>query len=183
MRITGRSLFAAGCLVAAMLLAGCGATAGGGLYGTSSSPTSAPTTGSTGSAVVQTAAVAVQGQQETVLTDNRGYTLYYFDSDTTDGSACTGACAQTWPPLTASGSSVPAPTGVNGSLSVLSDTNGNQVTYNGHPLYVYSGDSAPGQSNGNGIEGKWHVATPNTPLNTNSGGGGYGYSGGGSYGN
>jgi predicted lipoprotein with Yx(FWY)xxD motif len=177
MRITGRTAFAVGSMIAAALLAGCGATGGGGLYGASSSPTSAPataTSGSTGASVVQTASVAVKGQQETVLTDTRGYTLYYFDNDTVSASSCSGSCAQAWPPLTASGSSIQKPAGVNGTLSVVNDANGAQVAYNGHPLYTYSGDSAPGQSNGDGIEGKWHVATPSTTPNKNSGGG-YGY--------
>jgi predicted lipoprotein with Yx(FWY)xxD motif len=160
---------AAGILVFAILLAGCGAA----LYGNSTSPTA--TSGSSGSAAVHTASVTVKGQQVTVLTDGRGYTLYFFDDDTSSTAACTGACAQDWPPLTTSGSSVAAPAGVDGTLNVVQDGNGRQVAYNGHPLYMYSGDTGPGQSNGDGIEGKWHVATPNTPQNSNGAGGGYGY--------
>jgi predicted lipoprotein with Yx(FWY)xxD motif len=118
--------------------------------------------------------VSVNGHQETVLTDSRGYTLYYFDDDTSSTAACTGACAQTWPPLMTSSSSIQAPAGVSGALRVVQDGNGNQVEYNGHPLYTYSGDSGPGQSHGDGIEGKWHVTTTTTPQNTNGNSGGYG---------
>jgi predicted lipoprotein with Yx(FWY)xxD motif len=173
MRITARAFFASSLLAALALLAGCGGAGNGGQHGTSTSATA--TSGGSGSGDVRTASVAVGGQQETVLTDGRGYTLYYFDDDTASTSACTGGCAQDWPPLTTTGSSVRAPMGVTGTLSVLQDGNGNQVTYNGHPLYNYSGDTGPGQSNGNGIEGKWHVARPNIPVNGSGTPGGYGY--------
>ena len=173
MRIAGRSFYVAGVLVTFALLAGCGGGGNGGPYGTSTSTPA--TSGSSGSGTIATQSVAVQGQQETVLTDSRGYTLYYFDPDTPTTSACTGSCAQTWPPVTASGTSVTAPAGVSGTLSAVQDGNGNQVTYNGHPLYTYSGDTGPGQSHGDGVLGKWHVATPHIPQNTNGSGGGYGY--------
>jgi predicted lipoprotein with Yx(FWY)xxD motif len=172
MRRVERSTAAASLMVVFALLAGCGG--GGGLYGNPGSPTA--TSGAAGSGAVQTASVSVNGQQETVLTDSRSYTLYYFDNDSSSTSACTGACAQTWPPLTTNASSVPAPAGATGTMSVVQDGNGNQVEYNGHPLYTYSGDTGPRQSNGNGIEGKWHVATPSIPVNNGSGGG-YGYGG------
>jgi predicted lipoprotein with Yx(FWY)xxD motif len=59
---------------------------------------------------------------------------------------------------------------------VLTDTNGNQVEYNGHPLYTFSGDTAPGQANGEGVAGMWYVVTPNLPVQGGgSTGGGYGY--------
>lgn len=180
MHIRRRSLFLVGGLVAAALLAGCGATVGA-VGGGTSTPAPTATSGSTMSNVVQTASVAVQGKQVTVLADSRGYTLYYFDKDTASASNCTGACSQTWPAVTASGTSVQAPSGVSGTLSTLSDGNGTQVTYNGHPLYTYSGDSAPAQSNGDGVEGLWHVASLTIPdiSGNNSGGGagggGYGY--------
>jgi len=95
----------------------------------------------------------------TVLASSRGLTLYYYGEDKPGSgkSACTGGCATAWPPLVAP---VKAPAGVRlpGRLGVITRPNGvKQVTLNGHPLYFYAGDKAPGQAAGNGIEGAWHV--------------------------
>lgn len=147
-------------LVAAIALAGCGAAGGaGGLYGP---PAGSPPSGSGGTdgARVATATATVAGTSEAILTNGAGRTLYYFADDTAASSQCTGVCAQTWPPALA-GSGTPTAEGtLPGMLGVLQDANGAQVTYNGHPLYVYSGDSAAGDTHGEGIDGKWHVATP-----------------------
>ena len=89
-----------------------------------------------------------------VLTDAHGYTLYWFAPDSPAASRCYGTCAAYWPPLLG----VPATTGVAGSLATLTRSGGaSQVTYNGHPLYTYVGDSAPGQASGNRINlnGGW----------------------------
>lgn len=158
-------------LLFALIVAGCGATAtaGGAGGGSSASPAaSAP--------VVQTASVSIKGTATTVLTTGQGRTLYYFDPDSTTQATCSGSCAQTWPAFATSGGAPTAPAGVSGAFSVINSGNGVQVTYNGHPLYTYSGDTASGQANGDGILGKWHAATPSTPENPNgssSGGSGY----------
>jgi len=89
-----------------------------------------------------------------VLTDAHGYTLYWFAPDSPTASRCYGTCAAYWPPLLG----VPAATGVAGSFTTLRRSGGaSQVTYNGHPLYTYVGDSAPGQATGNRINlnGGW----------------------------
>jgi predicted lipoprotein with Yx(FWY)xxD motif len=89
-----------------------------------------------------------------VLTDAHGYTLYWFAPDSPTASRCYGTCAAYWPPLLG----VPAATGVAGSFATLTRSGGaSQVTYNGHPLYTYVGDSAPGQATGNRINlnGGW----------------------------
>jgi predicted lipoprotein with Yx(FWY)xxD motif len=151
------------------VLAGCGSGAGGYGYGAGGSNPTA-TTGATGpgGATIKTHIATVGGSAETVLTSSNGMTLYYFDPDTTTSVACSGACANTWPAL-AAGSGAPRAEGtLSGALSVVDGANGKQVAYNGHPLYNYSGDTATGQANGDGIGGKWHAATPNTPLNTNT---------------
>jgi predicted lipoprotein with Yx(FWY)xxD motif len=153
------------CLGMGMVLAGCGTTGstGGGLYGSGGASTpSTGTGGSTGGngAQIGTATATVAGTSETILTNGAGRTLYYFADDTATSSQCTGACAQTWPPALAGASTPTAASALPGTLSVLNDGNGAQVTYNGHPLYIYSGDAAPGDTHGEGIEGKWHVATP-----------------------
>jgi predicted lipoprotein with Yx(FWY)xxD motif len=94
-----------------------------------------------------------------VLASSRGLTLYYYAEDKPHSgkSVCTGACATAWPALAAP---VKAPSGVHlpGKLGVITRPNGvKQVTLNGYPLYLYTGDKTPGQATGNGIEGSWHV--------------------------
>lgn len=149
-----------------MLLAACGnaTTTGSSSGATGSTPTAAPTTAPTSStpaAAIQTATATVKGQSLTILTDAQGKTLYYFTPDAPDKTACTGGCAQTWPPLLFTGSGTPtSATSLPGTLSVLNTANGNQVEYGGYMLYTYSGDTAPGQTNGEGLFGKWFVATP-----------------------
>ncbi|OLB55041.1 MAG: hypothetical protein AUI01_08745 [Ktedonobacter sp. 13_2_20CM_2_56_8] len=169
----------------AMFIAACGGstTTGGGPYGSGGSnppATHNPATGgSDSSAVIQTATVTVKGQSETVLTNAQGMTLYHFTPDSAKQSACSGACAQTWPPLVFTGSGGPtSSTTLAGKLSVQMDANGRQVEYNGHPLYTFSGDTAPGQTNGEGLLGKWFVATPSLSVQgggSTSGGSGNGY--------
>ena len=178
-----RSFVIAFGLFMVMFLAACGSngTTGSGPYGSGSTnppATSAPSTGgSSSSAVIQTATVTVKGQSETVLTNAQGLTLYYFTADSATQSALARKCVPIWPPLLFTGSGGPtSSTSLTGKLSVQTDVNGNQIEYNGHPLYSFSGDTAPGQTNGEGITGMWFVATPN--LAVQGGGstsGGYGY--------
>ena len=92
-----------------------------------------------------------------VLTNQEGHTLYWFAPDTPNHSTCYGVCATYWPPVT--GRPVAGP-GVIGKVGTTERTGGGtQVTYDGHPLYTYIGDSAPGQSTGNNINlngGFWY---------------------------
>ena len=94
----------------------------------------------------------------TLLTNASGLTLYSFAPDTAAKSACYGSCAAYWPPVTGTPS---AGTGVTGQLGTITRTGGaTQATYDGHPLYTYIGDSAPGQASGNNLNlngGLWHV--------------------------
>jgi predicted lipoprotein with Yx(FWY)xxD motif len=173
MRAIQRVLLTVAGLGAVALIAGCGGGSSG-AYGASGNPTSGTTTTtSSGAALVKTATATVGGTSETILTNAQGMTLYYFDPDTSSTVACTGSCAQNWPPLLEGNGSLQAPAGVTGTISVVNGANGKQVEYNGHPLYTYAGDSAPGQTTGDGVLGKWHVATPNIPINGGSSGGGY----------
>jgi predicted lipoprotein with Yx(FWY)xxD motif len=153
----------------AMFIAACGSytTTAGGPYGGSSSST-----------VIQTATVTIKGQSEMVLTDAQGMTLYYFTVDSATQSTCSSSCAQMWYPLLFTGSGGPSSsTPLAGKLSVKMDANGSQVEYNGHPLYTFSGDTAPGQTNGEGLFGMWFVVTPNLAVQGggSTSGGGYGY--------
>ena len=119
-----------------------------------------------------------------VVTNSKGMTLYWFVPDTSTASRCTGSCATYWPPLIGP---VTAGSGVTGMLATITRPGGAvQVTHDGHPLYTYAGDSAPGQAKGNGLNvsgGVWWEMTvsgakPATSTSTSGsggGGGGYGY--------
>jgi len=160
-----RSLMIAFSVLIALFIVACGnaTTSGGGSSGGGSStpPANTPNAGGTSSALIQTATVSVKGQSQTVLTNAQGMTLYYFTPDSATQTACTGQCAQNWPPLFFTGSGSPSSSmNLTGKLSVLADVNGSQVEYNGHLLYAFAGDKAAGQTNGQGLFGKWFVATP-----------------------
>jgi predicted lipoprotein with Yx(FWY)xxD motif len=90
-----------------------------------------------------------------VLVDAKGRTLYLFDPDGSniDVSNCTDACADAWPPLT----SKKPKAGKGLDKSLLEVGTDNQVAYNGHLLYRFAGDSAPGDTTGQGVGGVWHV--------------------------
>lgn len=165
-------------LVLILGLVGCGTTPSAAPPPSSPSTTNTATTTtstSNSATTIKLGTATVKGKKETVLTDSQGLTLYYFTSDTSSKVACTGGCASLWPPLLSTSGSPTAASGVKGTLKVLTDPNGQQVMYNGHPLYTYSGDSAPGQANGQGYIGKWWVATPGLKAtsgsSTSSGGG------------
>lgn len=150
-------------LVLVMIVSACGGTtATGSTQSTptvASTPVATPTTAS--ASTVETAQVTVNGKATTILTNAQGMTLYYFTPDTAAKTACTGNCAKAWPPLVFTGSGTPASaTTLPGTLGVLNGANGNQVEYSGYLLYTFSGDSAPGQIKGEGLFGKWYVATP-----------------------
>jgi predicted lipoprotein with Yx(FWY)xxD motif len=85
----------------------------------------------------------------TVLTNAKGFTLYSFAPDTPATSKCYGSCAAYWPPVTGTPAATSA---LPGRVGTLKRTDGSeQLTYNGHPLYTYVGDSAPGQARGNNL--------------------------------
>jgi len=117
-----------------------------------------PPPASGGRAVLKTATIGGM----TVLTNAQGFTLYWFAPDTPAKSACYGTCAGYWPPVTVTGTPSAGP-GITGKLSTIRRSDGNtQVTYNGHPLYTYAGDTAPGQAFGNNLNlngGLWHEVT------------------------
>ena len=158
---------------AAAVLAACSSSAtsssGGGSGASSSGSPAAATAGSLKTATIGGA---------TVLTSANGFTLYSFAPDTPTTSNCNGTCAQNWPP-------VKGPTtasGVTGTFGTIKRSDGSvQATFDGHPLYTFVGDTAPGQNKGNGLNvagGLWHeIATSGTApagsSSSGSGGGGY----------
>jgi predicted lipoprotein with Yx(FWY)xxD motif len=102
----------------------------------------------------------VNGGKSPVLTDANGKTLYYYMADTAKTVACTGDCLSTWHPLLLDKGILTSAPQLPGSLSLLQGSAGNQVEYNGHPLYTYAQDKNLGDAIGEGLDNKWHVATP-----------------------
>ena len=157
----------------ALVAAACGSTAGSG----SSASSAAASPAAASSSALKTAKIG----SATVLTNAKGFTLYWFAPDTATKSNCNGSCAQYWPPV--KGPAV-AGAGVTGTLATIKRADGSvQATWNGHPLYTYVSDTAPGQAKGNGLNlsgGVWHEVTISgaaapaaTHSASSSGGGGY----------
>lgn len=177
-------------LTAALALAACGSTGaggGGGYNGYSGGGASTSTTGASGGvnlqcgsgATVCTKTVMASGKTVTALADTSGMTLYYFTPDNATTATCTGACAANWPPLKAGASVTGA--GLSAPLTTVNSANGAQVAYNGHPLYHFAGDKSSSDAKGDGILGKWYVATVSlaaasvgASTGTSGGYGGYG---------
>jgi predicted lipoprotein with Yx(FWY)xxD motif len=148
---------AAGCSSNSSGSSGSGSS-GGGAYGSGSPATTSG--GQSGVATVKTASSKVG----TILVDGNGRTLYLFEKDQPNQSACSGACAAAWP-IDQSSAAPKAGGQVKASLlgSIKRSDGTTQVTYNQHPLYYYSGDSAAGQLNGQGLNafgGGWDVLSP-----------------------
>jgi predicted lipoprotein with Yx(FWY)xxD motif len=99
-----------------------------------------------------------------VLTDGSGRAVYLWVKDTGSTSACSGACVGAWPPVTTTGT-VTASGGASASdLGTITRSDGTkQVTYDGHPLYYYAGDSGSGMASGQGSDSfgaKWWLVSP-----------------------
>jgi len=154
----------------ALAVAACG---GGG------AATASPPKTSTGASATVGVANSSLGS---ILVNSAGRTLYLFKADSGTKSACTGACATAWPPLLATGTST-AGTGLTASkLGTTTRSDGTQqVTYNGHPVYLFIKDKKPGQTTGQGVTAfgaAWYALTPaGNQISTQptTSGGGYGY--------
>jgi predicted lipoprotein with Yx(FWY)xxD motif len=138
-------------LLLVVVVAGCGASAG--------------QPASSAAAAAKHATVKTRhGTLGTFLVDGSGRTLYRFMHDKSAKSTCSGACAANWPPLT---SREKAEAEGKAKASLISSHKraggAKQVIYHGRPLYHFSGDSAAGQTNGEGINafgGRWYVVSP-----------------------
>jgi predicted lipoprotein with Yx(FWY)xxD motif len=128
-------------------------------------PTSSPLPTPTPTAAPMSMQVGIRTSATlgTYLADPNGLSLYTLSADPANGSMCIGECTTFWPPLViAPGGIVASGNGVNGSLGTFTRTDGaTQVTHDGRALYLFSGDSASGDTNGEGIVsfgGTWHLA-------------------------
>jgi predicted lipoprotein with Yx(FWY)xxD motif len=157
----------------ALAVAACGGGGGG------AATAATPKTSSGASATVGVA----NSSLGSILVNSTGRTLYLFKADVGAKSACTGACATAWPPLLATGKPT-AGTGLTASnLGTITRSGGtHQVTYNGHPLYLFVKDQKPGQTTGQGVTAfgaAWFALTPSgnqasAPATSSGGGGGSG---------
>jgi predicted lipoprotein with Yx(FWY)xxD motif len=174
-----RWLVPVGAVAATLVIAACGSSSSSG--GSSGSAGSGSSPAASAPAASGNALSTMKVGGATLLTNAKGFTVYWFVPDTSTASHCTGSCIKYWPP-------VPGPatagTGVTGTLSTITRSNGmKQATWNGHPLYTYVGDTAPGMAKGNGLNlsgGVWHEialsgkAAPAASSSPSSSGG-YGY--------
>ena len=120
----------------------------------------AGTAGSSSTVASGNSLKAVQVGGVSVLANAKGFTLYWFAPDTATKSVCNGSCAAYWPPVKGPATAGP---GIPGKLGTIKRADGStQATYDGHPLYTYVGDSAPGQPRCNNLilnGGLWHEVT------------------------
>lgn len=154
------SLTLAGAALVAVALAGCSSMPTASGASSASQPATSGNATPSGNAAPSGKDVATASNSiGTILVDGRGRTAYFFDSDTAGSgkSACTGACATAWPAITTT-SATPTMSGVTGKVGTIPVSGGKfQVTVNGMPIYTYAGDSAAGQTNGQGFGGTWWV--------------------------
>jgi predicted lipoprotein with Yx(FWY)xxD motif len=183
MRIRGWAVAGLGLLVP--LLAACGpsSTTPGSAYGgspatpiTSASSGSASgmgTSGTTSTGMTKTVTLTIKTTKiGKVLADAKGDTLYWYAKDMKGGpSTCTGGCLSAWPVVAGKPEAAMGVT-FAGKLGSVTDAGGTvQATYNGYPLYTYSGDMTPGETAGNGEGGVWHVITGQYLASSMSGSG------------
>ena len=158
--------FAALAVAGALVLAACGSSSTSSSSGSTPSygaakPSTSNTSNSSGAGSVVSTKTSSLG---TFLVDGNGRALYLWDADHGSKSTCSGACAQAWPPLTATGTPKASGAVKASLLGTTKRTDGtSEVTYAGHPLYYFAGDTQAGQTTGQGSNGfgaPWWVVTP-----------------------
>jgi len=154
----------------ALALAACGGSSTSSSSGAAAAPgygggAAGASNGSTAASVVSTKTSSLG----TFLVDGQGRTLYLWDADHGPRSTCTAACAQAWPPLTTTGAPKASGAVKSSLLGTATRADGSrEVTYAGHPLYTYAGDTRPGQTTGEGSDSFgapwWTVTTAGRAL-------------------
>ena len=151
---------AAGLVAAVLLVVACGSSASSSSSTVQSSSPAAAAGSSPAASSSGTTLMSRTINGTPVLTNSAGFTVYWFAPDTSTTSKCTGSCATYWPPVKGPAT---AGSGVSGTLGTITRPDGTtQATYDGHPLYTYAADTAPGQNKGNGLNasgGLWHEVT------------------------
>jgi predicted lipoprotein with Yx(FWY)xxD motif len=170
-----RLVIAAALLAATLAAAGCGGSSTNGSSGTATTASSSSAGsgygygGASRSTTTQSASgnatIAVKSSSlGQILVDGKGMTLYLFEKDTGTTSTCNGSCADFWPPVTTTGAPNAGQGVMAGKLGTTTRSDGKtEVTYNGHPLYYYSGDKKPGDVTGQGLNAfgaLWYVLSP-----------------------
>jgi predicted lipoprotein with Yx(FWY)xxD motif len=149
---------AAGLSAMALVVAACGSS--GSSSASSSSPAAPASSAAAPTPAPSSALMTATINGTKVVTNSKGFTLYWFAPDTSTTSKCTGSCATYWPPVKGPAT---AGAGVTGTLGTITRSDGTkQATYDGHPLYSYVGDTAPGQAKGNALNlsgGLWYEMT------------------------
>jgi predicted lipoprotein with Yx(FWY)xxD motif len=159
--LAGVAMVAAACSSSSTPAAG-GATASATPTSTASATPSSAASGTSTASGTTLALKTAKGKAGIWLTNSAGRSLYLYTKDKGTTSECYGACAKAWPPLTTTGKvTISGKFTVSHDLGVTTRTNGTkQVTYGGHPLYYFAGDSAPGQTKGEGVEKTWFLIGP-----------------------
>ena len=151
-----------GALGAALLVAACssGTSSTTGAAGGSPAASSSSGASASGGTVIETASSSAG----TFLTDGSGRAVYLWAKDASGASSCSGACAGAWPPVPATGAVTASGGAMASDLGTITRSDGTkQVTYDGHPLYYFSGDSGAGTASGQGSDGfgaKWWLVAP-----------------------
>jgi predicted lipoprotein with Yx(FWY)xxD motif len=156
---------------AALALAACGSSskpASSGATPTTEAPTTAAPTTVAPAAEKATIATALNAKiGKKILVDGKGMTLYVWDNDKTAGkSNCTGACAAAWPPLTATGTPTYGPGLTAAKFATIMGANGDQLTVNGKPLYLWAGDKKAGDATGQGVNGFYVVGVDGNKIDS-----------------
>jgi len=161
MRMSTAARLATGVGSAAALTVLAAACSSGGGSSSATGAASASAGGSGSGATVITTATSSGG---TFLTDGAGRAVYLWVKDTKDASVCSGACAGAWPPVTTTGTAKATGSASASDLGTITRSDGTkQVTYDGHPLYYYAGDSGSGTASGQGSDSfgaKWWLVSP-----------------------
>jgi predicted lipoprotein with Yx(FWY)xxD motif len=167
-RMSGRTKLAVGvggALGATLLVAACSsASSSAAAPAASSAAPAASSAGSSASASGATVITTASSSAGTVLTSSSGRAVYLWAKDTGDKANCTGACAGAWPPVTTTGAPTASGSVKASDLGTITGSGGaKQVTYDGHPLYYFSGDTGPGTASGQGLDAfgaKWWLVAP-----------------------
>jgi predicted lipoprotein with Yx(FWY)xxD motif len=147
--------FALLAMLGALVIAGCGGGSSSSSSASSGGGESSAVNASSSTGTIDTAQVGGLG---TVLVDSEGMTVYEFTVDNGTKSECYGGCEKAWPPVTTTGKPTAGEGAMSSALGTTKRKDGTeQVTYEGHPLYTFAEDSAPGEVNGNEVEGTWFV--------------------------